>query len=98
MLGFGKKENPDPKTGVDYEKLGRDLEGVLIRDYINLLGSPRQQITRAFVRGIFTGLGTIIGATVVLSLIIWILTQLIGVPVIGQYFEDLGRQLDQGTR
>ena len=90
---FGRKKNPDPKTGVDYEKLGRAMESVLVRDYIDLLGSTRRQIMSAFTRGIFMGLGTVIGATLVLSVLLWLLHLLGGLPIIGEYLQGAGQSL-----
>ncbi|HSX41600.1 MAG TPA: DUF5665 domain-containing protein [Candidatus Saccharimonadales bacterium] len=82
-------------TPEDYEKLGRAVESALIDDYIDLLGNTRRQIKSAFVRGIFTGFGTVIGATVIVAVLIWILHLLGGLPFIGHYLQDAGSQLQQ---
>ena len=89
---FGKK-NPDPRSGVDYEKLGRAVESALVKDYIELLRSTKRQIWSAFIRGIFTGLGSVIGATLVVALIISLLNVLGGAPFIGQYIQDVGHSI-----
>ncbi len=87
------KKNPDPRTGVDYEKLGRAVEQALVQDYLDLLGNTKRQIWSAFVRGIFIGLGTVIGATLVVALLLWILHQLGGLPVIGEYLQGVGNTI-----
>lgn len=84
-----KSKNPDPRTGVDYEKLGRSVEEALVRDYVELLHNTKRQIWLAFVRGIFTGLGSVIGATVVVALLLWLLHALGGVLGIGSFFQSL---------
>lgn len=89
------KKNPDPHTGVDYEKLGRAVEQALVRDYIELVGNTKRQIWGAFVRGIFTGLGTVIGATLIVALLIWLLHQLGGLPVVGYYLQGVGQTIQQ---
>ena len=38
-----------------------------------------------FVRGIFFGLGSVLGGTVIVALIVWLLGQLVGFPVVGEY-------------
>jgi hypothetical protein len=78
------KNKPTP---AEYEKLGRALESALIDNYINWLGNTKRQIWQSLVRGIFTGLGTVIGATVVVALIVWVL-HLFGVPVIGHLLQN----------
>lgn len=76
------KSSPTPE---DYERLGRAIESALIDDYIDLLGNTRRQVRGAFVRGIFTGLGTVIGATLVVAFVVWVLHLLGGLPVVGEY-------------
>jgi hypothetical protein len=87
-----KKNNVTP---ADYEKLGRSIESALIDDYIDLLGNTRRQIWGALIRGVFTGFGTVVGATVVVALVVWILHLLGGVPVVGQYIQGAGQTIQQ---
>lgn len=48
-----------------------------------------------FVRGIFFGFGSVIGGTVVVALVVWILSLFINFPLIGQYFEDAQQSFEQ---
>lgn len=41
-----------------------------------------------FFRGIFFGLGSVIGGTVVVAAIIWVLALFVDFPVIGNLFQD----------
>ena len=77
----------------DYEQLGKAVEAALVKDYIHLLHSTREQIWSAFVRGIFTGLGTVIGATLVVAMLLWILTFFGTAPIVGEFFRSLGDAL-----
>lgn len=77
-------------TDKDYEKLGRTVEGMMINDYIDLLGNTRRQIASSFIRGIFMGLGTVLGATIVVTLLVWLLGWLGALPVIGEYLQGAG--------
>ena len=81
-------------TAEDYEKLGRAIESALINDYIDLLGNTRRQIWSAFVRGIFTGFGGVIGATLIVTVVLYILSQFGALPGIGHYFQDLGKSIN----
>jgi hypothetical protein len=42
-----------------------------------------------FSRGIFFGFGTILGGTVVVALLVWLLGQFVGFPVIGEYIKQI---------
>ena len=48
-----------------------------------------------FLAGIFRGLGIIVGMTVVFAFIIWLLTNLVDFPLIGQHFVELKNLLEQ---
>ena len=80
-------------TPEEYEKLGRAIEGALIDDYINWLGNTRRQLWQGFLRGIVAGFGTVIGATLVVALVVWILHLFGGVPVVGDYLNATGNQI-----
>jgi hypothetical protein len=48
-----------------------------------------------FIRGIFFGLGSVIGGTVVIALAIWILSLFIHLPGIGQPLEQIQQSLQK---
>lgn len=73
----------------DYEKLGREVEAALVTDYVELLRSTKRQIWSSFVRGIFAGLGGVIGASLVVALLLWILHLAGGAPFIGHYIQNV---------
>ncbi len=56
-----------------------------VEDFHSYLQSPWRLIWLNFVGGIFRGLGTAIGATVVFAILLWILASLVDVPLIGDY-------------
>ena len=93
-----RPRNPDPRTGVDYERLGRAVEEALVKDYVYVLQSTRRQMWSSFVRGVFAGLGGVIGATIVVAALLSLLQFAGGAPWIGHYFKDLGHQIQEGAR
>lgn len=42
-----------------------------------------------FTRGIFFGFGTILGGTVVIALLVWLLGQFAGFPFVGEYIRHI---------
>lgn len=48
-----------------------------------------------FVRGVFFGLGSVLGGTIVVGLIIWILSFFVNFPVIGQYFDNASDRINK---
>lgn len=54
---------------------------------------PRILLLR-FAVGMAVGLGTVIGATVLLSIIIWALSQIEFLPIIGAWSAEIARQIE----
>jgi hypothetical protein len=51
--------------------------------------SRRQVYSMNFVRGIFFGFGTVLGGTVIVAIIVWVLSQLAGwFPPIGDFIHQ----------
>jgi hypothetical protein len=42
-----------------------------------------------FVRGIFFGLGTFLSGTIVIALIVWLLSQFVTIPLIGDFVKQI---------
>jgi hypothetical protein len=78
------KENR-PVTTKDYETLGKSLEAV----YDTLNPSRGSVYRTAFLKGVFAGVGGVIGATLVITLLLWILSLFDSIPFIGGFFESL---------
>lgn len=88
-------ETKSKTTADKYEQLGRAMESALIDDYIDLLGNTKRQIKGAFIRGIFTGFGAVIGATIIVTFVVWLLGQLGGLPWVGEYLQGASETIQQ---
>jgi TRAP-type mannitol/chloroaromatic compound transport system permease small subunit len=42
-----------------------------------------------FFRGLFFGLGSVLGGTVVIAIVVWLLSWLIGVPGLGRFISEI---------
>jgi Domain of unknown function (DUF5665) len=95
MIHLERPDTPNKKqSGVNYERLGKAVEDALILDYIYVLHSTKRQVWSSFVRGVFAGIGGVIGATVGIALLVGILALLGGVPVVGHLFTQLGQSIE----
>ena len=90
-MPFFKKDTSDKseKQGfIDKQKAKQEKAAykAMLEDLFNDIYEHRARIYAVnFVRGMMFSIGGIIGATVVLALIVWILTLLGHVPVVGDY-------------
>lgn len=51
-----------------------------------------------FVRGLFFGFGSILGGTLLVAIVIWILSQFVHWPGVGDFFEQLTDTLSNAKR
>ena len=67
----------------------KQLAAEAMEYFIQYVSSPWRIIWVNFLAGIFRGLGALIGASIVLALLIWVLTLLVDVPLVGQYAKEV---------
>ena len=75
----------EPKSSPDKEII-KTFEAGGVVDYLEYLQSGKRVFWVNFKAGIAKGLGVTVGMTVVLGLVVWILTMLINLPIVGEYF------------
>jgi hypothetical protein len=93
MFKFKGEKKTRPKlSSKDYEKLGRSLESVVESGYINKWRLYRM----SFTRGIFVGLGTVLGGTILVAFILWILTIFTEIPFLGDVADKIRQSVTEG--
>lgn len=70
-----KKEKPSKE--VSYEQLGKMLDNIYQSGYIN----KNQFYKMSFLKGVVTGFGGVVGATLVVALMLWLLSILNYTPL-----------------
>lgn len=82
---------PSKKTSKQYEQIGRAFE-----EYLEFQTTHRKQIYKlSLIKGILGGLGGIIGATVLVALIIWIMSIFESVPLLGPFVDAVERTIQR---
>jgi hypothetical protein len=75
------KESPDKELVKVFQAAG-------VVEYLQYLQSSKVVLWTNFKAGVARGFGVTVGMTVVLGVFIWVLTKLINLPVIGEYFGE----------
>jgi hypothetical protein len=73
------KKTKKPTKEVSYEQLGRMLESIYESGYID----RNKTYKMSFLKGIAAGFGGVVGATIVVGLLLWILNFFDQVPLVG---------------
>lgn len=76
-----------PKTAPDKE-LVKVFQAAGVVDYLEYIQSGKRVMWVNFKAGVARGLGMTIGMTVILGIFIWVLTMLVDLPLVGEYFAD----------
>ncbi len=79
-----------PTTAKDYEKLGRMLEAIFQTEYLE----RKVMYKMSFVKGLVTGLGGVLGATILVALLLWVLSFFNQIPLIGPIFDNLQNTIE----
>lgn len=75
----------------NHERIGREIELVVAQGYAN----KKRLIFVSLLKGVFTGIGSVIGATLVFVLIIWTLSLFSEIPLIGDLFENVQKTIEE---
>lgn len=81
----------------EVDRIAKIVERMNLGDYIGLLQRPGRLLWLNFLAGLARGLGTILGATVLVSLIVAIGQHIIAshLPGVGNFFQDFVQLLQQ---
>jgi len=84
-----KKKETESRRDKFVVKMERNAQKAFIEELFNDIYAHRMRIYVVnFIRGISFSVGGIIGATVVIALLLWILSLFSNVPVIGNFFHQ----------
>jgi uncharacterized membrane protein YfcA len=85
------KKSPQKKAVTDYEQLGRMLENIIETGYVD----KARVYKMSFVRGVIGGFGGVIGATLVVAILLWLLSLLHQVPFINKITDNVRDTIHQ---
>ena len=76
-----------PKSSPEKE-LVKVLNAADVVDFLEYLKSGKRVFWVNFRAGVAKGLGITVGMTVILGVLVWVLTMLVDLPLVGEYFQD----------
>ncbi|MDQ3123296.1 MAG: DUF5665 domain-containing protein [bacterium] len=79
------------RTDKYYENLGRIVASVYETGYLDVAKSYKM----SFLKGVFSGVGGVIGATIIVALLLWILSVVKEVPFIGDISKKVESSINE---
>jgi hypothetical protein len=79
----------------DLSALREELARLNNHRFIRLHDRPLRLLAFNFARGLAFGLGTVMGASLLLSVVVWTLSQIDFLPVIGHWASQIVQQIEQ---
>jgi hypothetical protein len=87
------ESDPSPDTIAELKALNKELKILNAHRFVRVHNSVARLIGFNFLRGLAFGLGTVLGASVLLSLVVWSLSQIEFLPIIGEWAAEIARQM-----
>jgi hypothetical protein len=88
----GDKETDDLAREV--AALRAQVETLNRHRYLRVMNSLPRMLAYSFARGLAVGLGTVLGASVLLSLLVWALSTINFIPVIGEWATQIVNEIN----
>lgn len=88
----GDKETDDLAREV--AALRAQVETLNGHRYLRVMNSLPRMLAYSFARGLAVGLGTVLGASVLLSLLVWALSTINFIPVIGEWATQIVNEIN----
>lgn len=84
-------KNPKQLSSREYENLGKALEQIVQKDYIDLALNKRKLMAVSFLKGLAYGFGAFLGATIVVGALLWFLSLFDTIPFINTVKDSLDK-------
>lgn len=86
------------EAAAELQKIRDALETINSHKFIRALNSAPRMIFFQFLRGIAFGLGSVIGATIVVSFLVYLLSQIEFIPIIGEWTQMILEEIQQENK
>ncbi|TCO73318.1 DUF5665 domain-containing protein [Rhodovulum euryhalinum] len=92
-----RADRPDSDLAAEIAALRREVEALNGQRFFVINGSVRRLVAVQFLRGVAMGFGTVVGATALVSVIAFSLSQIDFIPVIGDWAAEIAREIKENA-
>jgi len=83
----------DPDLRSALTKLERQVAHLNAQPFFRWQAAPIKSLGYAFLRGISFGLGSVVGATLFVSILVYMLSQVDFIPIVGDWAKQIADQI-----
>lgn len=94
---MAQAEQPDDETDLKSQlsSLNQSLKQLNNQQFLRRQNSPARLLTFRFFGGVAFGLGSVLGATLVVSLLVYSLAQINFIPIIGEWAAQIAERIQR---
>lgn len=85
------------QTADELRALRAEIETFNNHRFVRIQNSWWRMMLQAFARGLAVGLGTVIGASVLVSVLVYLLSQIDFIPLIGDWATEIAAEITQSV-
>jgi hypothetical protein len=85
-----------PDLAAEIAALRAEVARLNAHRFVRDLNSPLRMLAHQFVRGLALGLGTVVGASILVSVSVYLLSQVDFIPILGDWAAEIAREIEAG--
>lgn len=87
-------EAPTDGLASEVRALREELARLNGHGFVRVYNSVPRFLAFNFIKGLVVGLGTVLGATLLLSVLAWSVSQIEFLPIVGEWASEIARQME----
>lgn len=80
----------------EVRSLTREIKRLKEMDFMQVFKSPFKFMWFSFLKGLMVGFGSVLGASVLVAIFVYLMSQISLIPIIGDFVEDIVLQVQTG--
>lgn len=92
-----RKTQTDIKLAKELRSLSNEIKKLKSLEFVKIYKKPTRFFIFSFVHGLLVGFGSVIGATVIVAIFIYMLTQISFVPIVGGFVESVLKEINPSS-
>lgn len=85
----GNKKNIEIELAKEVKELTKEVKKLKNQDFMHVFSHPVKMMGYSFMKGLMVGFGSVLGATIIVAVFIYILAQISLIPIVGEFVEGV---------